>query len=497
MDPVFNETSTHIDPSSKTLDSNMDFTSGQSGLLHEASLYPFTYTAANNNQPNGEAQGNGEQTDGDGNDDYAMSLDLDDDDTWENTVEASNTLDASYSTSAQPPVTSDTILSTENPPPSSTVPYGAPSTNITIEQPTEPTESSPSVDDPRISTTNQVKGIDAASLITDPAANVQHIDSQYQSDQGDDADLPGEGVNIQALLDNLSPPIATTSSSQGEIPAAKDSPVVSIDALKPGNEVLPSSGGLTAHPNLPPRPPPQEKPTTHAGYSPQDDIRSYHPHNQTPLGASGFPAQQANAYRSTQGPQPVIISAGAPGTATQPTSSLPPPPLATFQQPPPLATAQQQRSPTVTNLRQREKSDGNLSKGGNGGSVDEDDEPIPWGPEIQKAYDEFLHDEKVYVSEGQWDRFPPNSRLFIGEFNSTMTQGFGTNLLTRACLVGNLPTEKVNRRDLFHIFQRHGRLAQISIKQAYGFIQFLDADACYRALQAEQGSSVRGRKMRK
>lgn len=61
---------------------------------------------------------------------------------------------------------------------------------------------------------------------------------------------------------------------------------------------------------------------------------------------------------------------------------------------------------------------------------------------------------------------------------------------------GNLPTEKVHKRDLFYIFHKHGRLAQVSIKQAYGFVQFLDADACYRALQAEQGSSVRGRKMR-
>lgn len=62
---------------------------------------------------------------------------------------------------------------------------------------------------------------------------------------------------------------------------------------------------------------------------------------------------------------------------------------------------------------------------------------------------------------------------------------------------GNLPTEKVTKRDIFHRFYRHGRLAQISIKQAYGFVQFLDAESCHRALQAEQGQTVRGRKMRK
>jgi hypothetical protein len=63
-------------------------------------------------------------------------------------------------------------------------------------------------------------------------------------------------------------------------------------------------------------------------------------------------------------------------------------------------------------------------------------------------------------------------------------------------ITGNLPTEKVTKRDLFHIFHKHGKLAQISIKQAYGFIQFLDASACYHALEAEQGQTVRGRKMR-
>ena len=63
-------------------------------------------------------------------------------------------------------------------------------------------------------------------------------------------------------------------------------------------------------------------------------------------------------------------------------------------------------------------------------------------------------------------------------------------------VLGNLPTEKVTKRDLFHIFHRHGKLAQISIKQAYGFVQFLEAAACYEALSSEQGVAIRGRKIR-
>lgn len=62
--------------------------------------------------------------------------------------------------------------------------------------------------------------------------------------------------------------------------------------------------------------------------------------------------------------------------------------------------------------------------------------------------------------------------------------------------IGNLPTEKVTKRDLFHVFHKHGKLAQISIKQAYGFVQFLEAASCYAALAAEQGEIIRGRKIR-
>jgi hypothetical protein len=49
---------------------------------------------------------------------------------------------------------------------------------------------------------------------------------------------------------------------------------------------------------------------------------------------------------------------------------------------------------------------------------------------------------------------------------------------------------------MFHLFHKYGKLAQISIKQAYGFIQFLEAEACHAALQVEQGAMVRGRKIR-
>lgn len=63
-------------------------------------------------------------------------------------------------------------------------------------------------------------------------------------------------------------------------------------------------------------------------------------------------------------------------------------------------------------------------------------------------------------------------------------------------LIGNLYSEKVTKRDLFYVFHRFGRLAQISIKNAYGFIQFFDAICANRAISGEQGSTIRGRKIR-
>ncbi len=59
-----------------------------------------------------------------------------------------------------------------------------------------------------------------------------------------------------------------------------------------------------------------------------------------------------------------------------------------------------------------------------------------------------------------------------------------------------MSSEKVTKRDIFHVFHPYGDLAQISIKQAYGFVQFLRTEDCMRAMEAEQGTQIRDKRIR-
>ncbi|ETS73753.1 hypothetical protein PFICI_14699 [Pestalotiopsis fici W106-1] len=90
-----------------------------------------------------------------------------------------------------------------------------------------------------------------------------------------------------------------------------------------------------------------------------------------------------------------------------------------------------------------------------------------------QRYDEFLKEERKYVSEAKWDRFPEGSRLFIG----------------------NLSSERATKKEVFDIFSPYGRLAQISLKQAYGFVQYHTVAEGQAATDALQGIEISGRKI--
>ncbi|RJE20116.1 rna-binding protein [Aspergillus sclerotialis] len=287
-----------------------------------------------------------------------------------------------------------------------------------------------------------------------PSQSTPHdrLDTQHRGDKASNSHE--DGVDFQNLLDNLPPPSLTAPSA----PPVSEATASSMDYSSVPQAA--SDEPVQASLSLPPRPPPQEKPSIHPNYNPSDDIRSYHqlpPHN--PTTSTSYPNQDSNHL-------PSLVAAGAPGTSSG-SNALPPPPLASFQQSPPSATESQEH------IAQASHRNGGIDRQ-TGRPIKATDEDTPWSREVQRKYDEFLHEERVYVTEGLWDRFPPGSRLFVG----------------------NLPTERVTKRDLFHIFHKYGKLAQISIKQAYGFIQFLESSSCHRSLQAEQGAVIRGRKIR-
>ncbi|KAK4232016.1 hypothetical protein QBC38DRAFT_450869 [Podospora fimiseda] len=91
----------------------------------------------------------------------------------------------------------------------------------------------------------------------------------------------------------------------------------------------------------------------------------------------------------------------------------------------------------------------------------------------QRAWETFLQDENRYTSEQNWDRFPEGSRIFIG----------------------NLSSDRVSKREVFNYFSKFGRLAQISLKSAYGFVQYHTIAEGQACLLGAQGMEMGGRKI--
>ncbi|KAI0202846.1 hypothetical protein F4808DRAFT_60413 [Astrocystis sublimbata] len=89
-------------------------------------------------------------------------------------------------------------------------------------------------------------------------------------------------------------------------------------------------------------------------------------------------------------------------------------------------------------------------------------------PHSPQSWETFERDERNYISDARWDKFPDQSRLFLG----------------------NLPCERISKRDIFNKFRDYGRLAQISLKQSYGFVQYHTAAEGRCAKEALQGMVV-------
>ncbi|KAL8650088.1 MAG: hypothetical protein Q9226_005294 [Calogaya cf. arnoldii] len=333
-----------------------------------------------------------------------------------------------------------------------------------------------SPDAPLSSALNQTQEILPDIFQTNPALpqpsqaatlNEDHpVDAQPGSPDDSDDQMQDGGVNYQTLLDNLTPSTATAPSAENITSITTAAPPTATNVSRPSSAESPIST-LPLPPGLPPRPPPQEKPAIHPNYTTEEDIRSYHyphvPSTATPNSSSTQSNIPIKTIQTLNHPLPPTVIVGSNG--------LPPPPLATFQQPPSqiaqlpqpgLVTSQSRQPEDIVKLADRDTI-----------AVESHPDEPPWPQHLEKLYSDFLNEEAVYVAEGVWDRFPSGSRLFVG----------------------NLYSEKVTKRDLFFVFQRYGRLAQISIKNAYGFVQFYEASCSNRAIQGEEGSAIRGRKI--
>ena len=186
------------------------------------------------------------------------------------------------------------------------------------------------------------------------------------------------GVDLDALLNNLSASVAATEARNANNQSAQSSneaaDTASQSTLPPGIHQTPIHLIPTVA-SLPARPPVQVT-SHHAHDQPQPSVQSAHTQDAQPL--SGI----TNSVQA--------INDGVNGMPF-----------------PSAAKSQQQSSSEM--LTSAQSQDGTA---GPAPTEEEVDEPV--SPELQKQYDDFLADEHNFMTINEWEKFPKASRLFIG-----------------------------------------------------------------------------------
>ncbi|KAI8963591.1 hypothetical protein F5Y11DRAFT_144514 [Daldinia sp. FL1419] len=256
----------------------------------------------------------------------------------------------------------------------------------------------------------------------------------------DDSDVHQPLLNAPAMKDNHT---SSAANNELDIQSLVDKIIGNASVGNASQTaVSQSSANIPAPPqavSLPPRPP---MPLLSAQpYMHPDDSLNYQ---------SGLSYHNANTISAIP-PPPGTYSTGAPGTALDARNSLPPPPTSSLNTLPAHSFPVPQFDPAYS-----------ASTGATSQASDQ-----------HQRWETFLQEERRYVSEAKWDRFPEGSRLFIG----------------------NLSSDRVSKKEVFDIFCKYGRLAQISLKQAYGFVQYHTLAEGQAAMDHLQGIEVRGRKI--
>lgn len=179
-------------------------------------------------------------------------------------------------------------------------------------------------------------------------------------------------------------------------------------------------------------------------------------------GQSGTP-KQTETPESSHSPHPAPVMSA-------------PAPEATIQTAPVAVSGQQASTESLQQILQSLASHSQTIAGPNNvpsyptEPVSEAEIKSPLTPEEATQYSEYRRVESEYINSGNWDKFPVGSRMFIG----------------------NLPGDRIDTMELFKLFNLYGRLAQISVKRAYGFVQYFAPEDCERAMKVENGRYLRG-----
>ncbi|KAI0179689.1 hypothetical protein GGR52DRAFT_528026 [Hypoxylon sp. FL1284] len=233
---------------------------------------------------------------------------------------------------------------------------------------------------------------------------------------------PNNDIDIQGLVDQIIGNATSGSANQASASQNTANPPAPVQ-----------------DPSLPPRPPmPQQSASS---YVRPEDAAGY----QQGLAYTGIPTGSSNLP-----PPPGTYAAGAPGTAQDLRNNVPAHPASAMNAPP--------------NAYPVAQFDATYASAAGAPAQTTD---------LSEQWETFLKEERRYVSEAKWDRFPEGSRLFIG----------------------NLSSDRVSKRQVFEIFYRYGRIAQISLKQAYGFVQYHTVTEGQAAMDNLQGIDVQGRKI--
>ncbi len=279
---------------------------------------------------------------------------------------------------------------------------------------------------------------------------VSQSDDQAQSSAATLPAFDPNAVDVQALLDTLqTAPSTAPTAAANTAPQADSMTVPTTDSPSLANHTLQdvsslssplTASALGAPPSgLPPRPPPQEQPLIHPNYVHSQHIRDYHPHAANPaFQPHAKSGSQGNAADPTGRNYVPPVHSPTSANAGDPVQQQPSNPYATITpiysngQAAPTSlsgSAPFAGSPSANSAIAMSTYAYPTNHGLTGTSVDVHgdsnmngveqarNEDRPWDAGVQRKYDNFIEEERKYVSEGRWEQFPNGARLFVGKSN--------------------------------------------------------------------------------